>query len=151
LNKNGKIVEPHFVKNDVLNILKEYKELTSEEIINLVDNSFKNSEFKLNLAKDKAKGAKISNAVFYVKNKDTVIKFQYDEVCNRLAVCPSKDIKDFAIKELKCLNVGKTEYYCNESFTQLQKKLKANGYKQELVREDRFLNETYENQVVLVC
>jgi len=31
LNKNGKIVEPHFVKNDVLNILKEYKELTSEE------------------------------------------------------------------------------------------------------------------------
>ena len=70
-------------------------------------------------------------------------------MCGRLSVCPSEDIKDFAVKELNCLNVQKIEFYCNESFVQLQKDLKSHGYEQELVRKDRFLNETYENEVVL--
>lgn len=137
------------MRNKILNILKEYKELTSDEIMELADDGFQNSEFKLNLFKDRTKGAKTSDAKFYVKNNNIVIKFQYDEICKRLAIFPSEDIKKFAIKEMNCLNVEKIEFYCNESFSQLQKNLKANSYKQELVRKDRFLNEKYENEVVL--
>lgn len=137
------------MKNYILNILNEYKELTSEQIMNLVDDDFRNSEFKLNLLKDKTKGAKISDTKFYVANKNAVIKFQYDEICKRLAIYPSEDVKEFPIRELNNLNVVKIEFYCNESFTQLQKVLKENGYEQELVRKDRFLNEKYENEVVL--
>ncbi len=137
------------MKNYILNILKEYKELTSEEITNLVNDDFQNSEFKLNLLKDKTKSAKTSDTKFYVKNKNFVIKFQYDEICKKLAIYPSEDIKELAIKELDRLNFVKIEFYCNDSFTQLQKELKENGYEQELVRKDRFLNEKYENEVVL--
>lgn len=137
------------MKNYILNILNEYKELTSEEIMNLVDDNFKNSEFKLNLLKDKTKGAKISDTKFYVTNKNAVIKFQYDEICKRLAIYPSEDAKELPVIGLNNLNVVKIEFYCNESFTELQKVLKENGYEQELVRKDRFLNEKYENEVVL--
>lgn len=137
------------MKDNILNILKEYKELTSEEIMNLVDNDFKNSEFKLSLLKDKTKGAQISDTKFYLKNKNIVIKFQYDEICKRLAIYSSEDIKGLAIKELNDLNVVKIEFYCNDSFIQLRKELKENCYDQELVRKDRFLNEKYENEVVL--
>lgn len=53
-----------FKKSHILNILKDYKDLSSQEVINLVDNCFKNSEFKLNLIKDKSKGAKISDTKY---------------------------------------------------------------------------------------
>lgn len=137
------------MKNFILNALKGYQELTSEEIMNLADEDFKNSEFKLNLAKDKTKGAKVSEEKFYVKNRDVVVKFCCDEACGRLAVYPSDDIQGLPIKELDALEVEKIEFYCNESFDKLQKDLKTNGYEQEVVRADRFLNGVYEDEIIL--
>lgn len=137
------------MKNFILNALKGCQELTSEEIMNLADEDFKNSEFKLNLAKDKTKGAKVSEEKFYVKNGDVVVKFCYDEACGRLAVCPSDDIEGFLVKELDALDVEKIEFYCNGSFDKLQKDLKVNGYEQEVVRADRFLNGAFEDEIIL--
>ena len=140
------------MKNFILQNLNNFAELTSEEIMNLNNDTQHNSPFKLNLLKDKEKGAKVSDSKFYLANGNNVIKFQYDEECKRLAVFANCDLLNLSnfVAKLKSLDVTKIEFYCVDCFTNLKNSLLSNGYVLELTRVDRFLNNnTYENEVVI--
>lgn len=138
------------MKNFILEKLKNYKELSSDMIMSLCDDYYYNSPFKLNLLKDKQKNAKVSDKKFYLSNGDFVVKFQYDDICERLDIFPSKDIVNFEqiLKTLKGLMVSKINIYINSGFNNLQQELSTN-YSVELVRKDRFLNDNkYEDEIV---
>lgn len=139
------------MKNYILEKLTNYQELTSDEIMNLCDDKFLNSSFKLNLIKDKSKNAKVSDTKFYLKSSNNVLKFQYDEICGRLTICTSNDItKDFEsfVKKLTLDNC-KIEFSCNSDFDVLLNILKNNNYVIEVVRKDRFYNGTYQDEVII--
>mgnify|MGYP003296614878 CR=1 FL=1 len=139
------------MKNYILEKLTNYQELTSDEIMNLCDDKFLNSSFKLNLIKDKSKNAKVSDTKFYLKSSNNVLKFQYDEISGRLTICTSNDItKDFEsfVKKLTLDNC-KIEFSCNSDFDVLLNILKNNNYVIEVVRKDRFYNGNYQDEVII--
>lgn len=140
------------MKNDILQIFAGFSKLDSDDIINLNGNDFENNTFKLHLLKDQKKGAKISDTKFYIEKDGRFIKFEYDEILNKLMIIPSTEMKalPLLINSLNIFNLKKIEVYCTDEFIDLQKQLLNFDYHVELNRKDRFLNHSsYHSEIVL--
>lgn len=140
------------MKKEILKMFINFQALNSNDIMNLNGYNFENNTFKLHLLKDQKKGAKVSDNKFYVVKDDCFIKFEYDEILNKLIIISSKEIENLAlyIKSLKNFKLKKIEVCCTDMFIDLQQQLLEAGYIVELIRKERFFNNnTYQNEVVL--
>lgn len=140
------------MKNTVLSFMNNFHNLSSEEVMMLCEKNYLNSEFKINLEKDKTKNAKVSDKKFYLQNGNLVIKFQFDEQTKRLAIYPSGDINENCnslIAGVDALPIEKIDYFCNADFENLITSLKKFSYVTEVTRKEKFLNNTFIDELVI--
>ncbi len=140
------------MKNEILNFMKGFRNLADEEIAILNESNILNSEFKINLQKDKTKANITSDKKFYLQKGDLIIKFQFDEQTQRLAIYPSCDFRksdEYIISNIDNLPVQKIDYYCNSTFKNLAIMLDNASYQTEVTRKEKFFNKKYIDEVVI--